>query len=634
MRHARVISALCGLAAASTASAQLTITSDFTQHGGFLAIPNGPNQLNISSASNPLLTLNNGANGNAVSRLLIGTQFGHGGSLLLEQNSQMVLNENGPFNPLVVIGDVTGSTGSIRVRTGALLDTSFGALLVGEFGNGTLIVEQGGRVRSPFMSVGGQGFGQGTVLVTGENSRIDFEDPNFSAGFTVGSAGNQGTMIVSDGGVVTATGDVNVGFNRTGILSIFDPGTSVVMGGEFSVGVFGQGTANISNGALLVSNGAFIGERAVNVAPAASGSVTVTGAGTLWSNNGDLFIGTNNLIGPADFPSSGSLTVSNNASVINSGIMMVGRTASGQLNVTGGGTISAVATDANFPYAAVLGFTDTSDGHATISGAGSAMNLTGNFIVGNSGLGTLHINSGGLVTNNDASMAFFQAGAAFATVEGDNSRWLSSGNLYVGGNFSQQDSNFFGGQANLLVRDGGLVRAQGPNGVTIFQNSTLYGAGGTIMGNTVENRGLVIVGEADERGFMTIAGNYRQTATGELNIVLAGVDAGSEYDRLVVTNQAFLDGELSVLVHDTFLLGFNQSFDILTSGSVLTGEFAGLPNNALVGTFNGVELFIRYSEVEGPAGNGGVVSLYTIPAPGSAALLALAGLVGARRRRA
>ncbi|MBX3410985.1 MAG: hypothetical protein KF859_14010 [Phycisphaeraceae bacterium] len=609
---AAVLAAMSGLAVCGTAHGQLTVSNNFTQNGGTLAIPNGPNKLTIGGAGNPTLTLTNGANGNAASALFIGRQAGHSGTLVLEQSSQMVLNPNGPPSTYASIGEVTAGAGTVRVRTNALLNST-STLIVGELGVGSVIVEQGGRVRTPFLSVASEGAGQGTVLVTGQNSRLDCESPNFPAGFELGSFGQSGTMIVSNGGVVTAPGNGFVGWGTSGALTVFDPGSSVVLGGQFNVGASsrGQGTVNVSHGAMLVSGSSKIGAVASSGPPATTGAVTVTGTGSLWSNNGELLIGTAGAFGPAEFPSSGTLTVSNNAQMINAEAMIVGRTSQGQLNITGGGTVSATATDANFPYAVVLGFSNTSDGRATVSGTGSALNLQGGLIVGNSGYASLTISNGGLVTNGDASMGFFQASECFATVEGQNSRWLSGGNVYVGGNFSQQDNHLFGGQANLLVRDGGLVRSQGVAGVTIFQNSTLYGAGGVIMGNTVENRGLVVVGQPNERGMMTIAGNYRQTATGELNVTLAGLAEGTGYDRLVVTNQAFLAGELSVYVHPDFALGYNQVFDILTSNSVLSGQFHELENGALVGTYNGVDLFIRYAEVEGPAGNGGVVRLYT-----------------------
>ena len=281
----------------------------------------------------------------------------------------------------------------------------------------------------------------------------------------------------------------------------------------------------------------------------------------------------------------------------------------------------------------MLGFTNTSNGQATVTGAGSAINIEGGIIVGNAGVGSLSITNGGTVTNDLASIAFFQAGVGEVTVSGANSRWTSTGNISVGGNDTQFDTHLHGGQATLTVRDGGVVQSQGAVGMTVYQLSTLTGGDGIITANTVHNRGAVSPGN-DGAGVMTIAGSYNQTATGRLMIELGGLTPGAEHDQLIITNLANLDGALEVALINGFSLGFNQTFDILTSGNVLTGQFTDLSDGALVGTYNGIDLFIRYTEVVGPAGNGGLVSLYTVPTPGAASLVALAGLAASRRRRA
>jgi len=61
----------------------------------------------------------------------------------------------------------------------------------------------------------------------------------------------------------------------------------------------------------------------------------------------------------------------------------------------------------------------------------------------------------------------------------------------------------------------------------------------------------------------------------------------------------------------------------------ISGQFTGLPEGALVQTIGGVDLFISYA-----AGDGNDVALYTtVPEPTTAAMLALAALGLAARRR-
>ena len=361
MKKASIIVAACGLAA-NAANAQLTITTDFTQNGGTLLIPNGPERLTISHASNnPLLTLTNGATTTGAWRVGLGTSAGASGRLRLEQNAEMVLLQNNLDLPVVSIGEVVAGTGHATVRTGARLRADDGVVFVGFDGVGTLVVEQGGRVETRAMQVA---FGintTGSVLVTGANSRIDLArtnlGPNFPVELTLGVEGGLGTMIISDGGVVTVDGRAAIGLFGVGQLSIFGAGSTLSLAESLDVGAgpSGQGSVTVSGGATLNSVGSSIGARPNNQNPASTGVVTVTGAGTTWANNGDLVLGTAELIGPADFPSSGSLTVSNNATVTTTGRVTVGRTSTGNLTVSGGGTLTASGTDAFFPTASCSG---------------------------------------------------------------------------------------------------------------------------------------------------------------------------------------------------------------------------------------------------------------------------------------
>lgn len=628
---------LLGMAGStSTAIAQLTITSNTTQNGGVLQVPNAPNTLTIGDASNPLLTLTNGANGNQVQNLFVGGLAGHSGSLLLQNNSVMELT--GLNVTRIAIGDLAGSTGEVRVQTNSVLSVT-GGLRVGEQGNGTLRVEQGGRVRNQGMVIGDLDFATGTVLVTGQDSRIDIEIPNFfTVGFIVGSNGNSGTMIVSDGGVVAATGSGLVGFATVGQFSLFDSGSAVMLGEQFVVGAGqnGQGTATIAGGATLTSHGSRIGAVSSSEGPGTTGSVTVTGANSLWTNHGELRIGTADLIGgnPPN-PSSGSLTVTDNANLINWDTLIVGHTSSGTLVVSGGGTLSAAGTNAVFPVGVDMAHGNYASANATVTGANSTLNANGHLRVGVQGNASLTISGGGVVNNQDAMVAFSQetqSSQSSVTVTGQGSQWNSSGNVYIGGNFAHQASGNFGGMASLTVHDGGLVLSQGDTGVIIFQQSILTGGGGTILGNTIENRGVISPG--DSIGEMTLGGNFLQTSTGTLRIELGGLTQGIDYDHLIVTNQAFLDGTLAVSMFGDFQLGYNQVFDVLSSGGPLSGQFMGLNNDSLVGTFNGVDLFIRYAEIEGPSGNSGLVRLYSaVPEPSALLLVGSCVLLATLRNR-
>ncbi|MEO0477592.1 MAG: PEP-CTERM sorting domain-containing protein, partial [Planctomycetota bacterium] len=116
--------------------------------------------------------------------------------------------------------------------------------------------------------------------------------------------------------------------------------------------------------------------------------------------------------------------------------------------------------------------------------------------------------------------------------------------------------------------------------------------------------------------------------TNTLEIELAGLALG-EFDRLEILQDLDIDGLLEVTLIDGFTLGVNQAFEILDVDGTTTGQFVGLGEGDLVNTFGGIDLFISYT-----AGDGNDVSLYTVPEPGSLALLSLGalGLIVRRRR--
>ena len=98
-------------------------------------------------------------------------------------------------------------------------------------------------------------------------------------------------------------------------------------------------------------------------------------------------------------------------------------------------------------------------------------------------------------------------------------------------------------------------------------------------------------------------------------IELAGLDLG-DFDQMVVTGDLSLSGDLFVDLIDGHTLGLNQSYLIGDIGGDLFGQFNGLDEGDLVGTFGGKGLFISYA-----AGGGNGIALFTaIPEPSSGLL--------------
>ena len=145
-----------------------------------------------------------------------------------------------------------------------------------------------------------------------------------------------GTLTIQDGGTVNSGGGGSIGLSAgsTGAVTVTGPGSTWnnSPGGGLNVGAFGTGTLTIANGGTVINdtpNTANIGEFA-----GSRGTVTVTGAGSTWSNSLGVNIGR---LG------TGTLTVADGG-IVNGPIMIATNPGSiGTLNIGAGVGNPAVA---------------------------------------------------------------------------------------------------------------------------------------------------------------------------------------------------------------------------------------------------------------------------------------------------
>ena len=154
-------------------------------------------------------------------------------------------------------------------------------------GTGMLAIQHGGTLADSFGTVGDLPGGVGTVTVTGLNSNW-----SNAGGVVIGGEGT-GTLMIKDHGTVNSGAGASVGLTvgSIGAVTVTGPGSTWINGpsGGLNIGAFGTGTLTIANGGTVINdtpNTANIGEFA-----GSRGTVTVTGAGSTWSNSLGVNIG-------------------------------------------------------------------------------------------------------------------------------------------------------------------------------------------------------------------------------------------------------------------------------------------------------------------------------------------------------
>jgi T5SS/PEP-CTERM-associated repeat protein len=264
--------------------------------------------------------------------------------------------------PLGAAGLFSVSTAQASiVATGNVDTTSY--TYIGGSAAGTLAINGGSAISSAASSIGQSAGVTGSVSVDGTNSK-------WTASNTI-NVGYSGTGVLSITNGATLNGkSVFVASNAgsTGTLTIDGAGSSINnTGGGFKVGVFGNGSMSITNGAAATLKSLAIGN-----SNGSAGAVTVDGANSM-------------------------MTISNGFDgALNLGYSGTGTsTATGKLYITNGGSV--VNTNSSYANASIA-YDTGSSASAIVNGTGSTWTNNGTLYVGRSGTGTLSIGSGGDVT--------------------------------------------------------------------------------------------------------------------------------------------------------------------------------------------------------------------------------------------
>ncbi len=572
----------------------------------------------------------------------------------------------------LTLGSTRNETGSLRVEGGAIATSRF-ADLGGSSGSAGLVTVTGTDGASNPSTwavdgnvlIGGRGPGAMTISAGG---LVTNQDSTFAGDNTQGIDS-----------IVRVTGTSPFGFPSTwttrGALNLVDnnsfgPSMEVSAGGKVTsasgnIGFVPDGNANGVTGAVMTVTGAVVGSRST------------------WEVTGNLDIGTS--IDRDGVAGDGTLNITNGALVTVGGATDIGpggivnldggRFEFGRMSLEDYTAMNAVSGSL---AGAVDGVALTGSNEvSTISAVPPAGIFPPAVDVSEVVIGVV-TNQGYLFGAGSLEPGLFNdTTGEIEVITGERMRLngpatVNAGQVTLAGGQVQFTQGFTNQASGLVIGDGGL-RAEGGvtnDGVMAFtattrvigdvtNNGVISSSGGTTTffddlqnngevrtnadsftvyfgeysGNGDTGTGTVIL-EGDLKpgfspGVTAFGGDLQFGDNASLLVELAGLLPGVEHDVVTVFDSLILNGRLDLALLDGFTPGLNQVFEIIDVGGDLTGAFDGLAEGGLVGNFGGADVFITYA-----GGDGNDVALFAaVPEPTALALLGIGGLIAARRRR-
>lgn len=417
-------------------------------------------------------------------------------------------------------------------------------------------------------------------------------------------ASYSGSLTITNGGTLSDTaGYLGYVSNASGTVSVTGPGSVWSNSSDLFLAL-----STGSTGTLKISSGGAVSDTVGHVGYGlGTGTVTVDGPGSTWTNSGDLYI--------AEF-GTGTLDITNGGAVSNAmGTIGWHAGSNGAVTVDGAGSIwtnsshlfvgdqgtgalniSKGGKVSNL--SGILGNLAGSIGTATVDGAGSTW-ANAALAVGNAGFGALTITNGGAVTSSVGYAGYDVGSKGLVTVNGADSTWTNTSDLFIG----------FQGQGSLTVSNGGAVsNALGYVGDFAGSTGTVFVDG---PGSTWTNSADLYVGNLG-------AGNVTITNGGAISndTAYVGNSAGS-------TGMVFVDGAGSTWTNADLFVGSAGTGTLVISHGSTVSSGTGVSGSGSTWTSGG-DLNIGGSGTGSlTIANGGVVS-----AGGVVNIALLAGSVG------
>ncbi len=517
----------------ATNSGALSInTSTVNNQGGTISVNGAASAVQFVSGATiqggTLATANSGVLGTA-----------SGTTITLDGSTHGALNNAGTYtaanNSATILVGTINNAGAIQVAasgnitelqiTGGqnVILTGAGTVTLSTTGNGTAIVNQtsGG---STLTNVNNLIQGQGQI---GNNGLALINQAGGTINANVAGPLILNSSAITNQSLLEATGGGTLQISTT----VSSPGGTIAAAGTGSAVQFFTGTT-IQGGTLSTSGGGGLGTVAGNnvTLNGSTGNGAVNNAGTYTGGNGSATI----LVGAINNP--GTIQIAATSS--NTFLQIAG----GQnVTLTGAGTVT-LSTSGNG-----TAFINQTSGGATLTNAGNTIQGQGQ--IGQNALSV--INQGTITANLSGVGSYTQtAGATVipaATTDTTVSFAISGGTARVDGTLSSS--------------------------VNVTGTGTLFG-NGAVVGN-LSAAGVVQPGDTPSPGILTVSGggNYTQSSTGALDILIGGTTLGTQFSQLNVVGPASLAGTLNVSLANGFNPVPGNSFTILTS-TAISGTFA------------------------------------------------------------
>jgi T5SS/PEP-CTERM-associated repeat protein len=424
----------------------------------------------------------------------------------------------------------SNSIGVVNVIGSNSIWTNSADIYVGYTGNGGLNIKNGGTVNVTNRTY--------VAYTTGSTGTINFDSGTLSTG-TLAASSSQltGVGTINTLGIVT---DADLSFNSTASLIQTLVFNNVKINFDISkksnncdlgVGWRDNGSLTISSGITVNSHFGVLG-----YLPTANGKATIIGTGTKWVNDSNLYVGS-----------------------------------------CGCGTLSILSGGWVFNSYGYVGEYDGSTGKVTVDGAGSIWYNSSELDVGFDGNGTLNVTNGGVVLNFGTTGGYignYSYSTGKVTVDGTNSKWANSRDLYVGRE-GKGTLNISGGgsvtAASVSINSKSLLAIDVGNGsqLTINNGTGAITNGGTIriLAGAKATAGIaympISAGTFSSGTYQPIGGTWNATAhTFTASVVQPGFSDAQTTVDLKNFQRLLIDGSLGASFAPTTtdtLLNFTAS---------------------------------------------------------------------------